>query len=267
MSTTLKSIFGILTLMLSFYGTQAQETKGKSWSIQFTSGVSLPVGKFSKMDVNQTISMVEALGEGYYQWEGFNKNMNNSAEIGFLYTMSIKRQLSGNFHGFVDYISTQHNVETDPVRDFYYDTFSFFPTQRLEFRQDNYRFRGLIGGIGYTQSLGSFFIDFQLGLGYTSLDYPSYSWIVYGTKEGTTGVGSDYANIAPHSNPTSMALSVISGVKYPLGNFFIGVDFSFMTANFEYAVDLRSPGNRPIIRDETINYRVLNLGLIVGLRI
>lgn|SRR5690606_30385876 len=242
----------LIVLPITSYGQQ-------HWQIKFDAGYSAPVSKYGKVDVSKTISIVDGSSLAEY----FDKKDHGAAETGSYYAVTIKRLLQNNkvivSAGFGKGSNSVNTTEISKYyTDFHHEGFYFV------FEQDDYEVTYGFLSAGYRHNISKFSFTVEPLVGYSSMRYPNYKMSLY------LKATDEFRVETIHRGPTEDIGALIVGVQSAIDltlfrRLLLGVSMRYLSANYDYTIEPKAPGVDSRERNDTVNYRVFDIGISVGI--
>lgn len=241
----------LMIFSIAVYGQQR-------WEFKVDGGYSIPVAKYGKVDVSQTISIVD--GRSLHEY--FDKEDHGSAETGSYYTVTIKRLFpkhkliasAGLGKGF-------NSVNTMEISNYYTNFFNneFY----FVFEQDDYEvIYGFLSG-GYHINISKLSLTVEPLVGYSSMSYPNYKMLFY--LRATDELRLETTHLGPTENIGSLMVGVQSAIDLTLvKRLLLGISLRYLSANYDYTIEPKTAGIDSRVRNDTVNYRVFNVGVSLG---
>lgn len=246
-----------------FSGIELYAQPERKWSIKLDGGFSIPISKFSKVDVTNTISFQD----GYLLAEYFDKKGNGAAENGKYFSISVRRKFLEKFLVSLGTGKSINTVSTYEIND-HYDKVFFDDPFYFVFSQVDYEVNYIIAGIGYIIDGAIWKASFQPLLGMSTLKYPNYNMKGY-TDESWGDEADQLRFEASHRGETKDPKSIIYGIASSFdfilfNRITLGVDLRYLMANYHYSIEPHTTGFCSKLRNDIVNYRVIDLGLSIG---
>jgi len=251
----MKLKFTLILLISSIVYTHGQQ----KWQIKLDGGLSLPISKYSKLDLSETFSLD---GNIIYA-EYFDKKDHGAAERGTYYTISAKRKLFNEKMVLsVNYGSGNNPVNVEEISDYY--------TEYLDdifyyvFEQDDYRVNQVFVSAGYNYQVSTFSFSFEPIIGLSIMDFPGYSMTAY--LKATDEFRFDVRHRNETEDSNTLLLGIQSAIDVTLFNhLLLGLSIRYLSANHDYVIEPKAVGIDSRERHDTVNYRVINVGLSLGI--
>lgn len=242
----------LIVLSIASYGQQ-------QWQLKVDGGYSFPVSMYGKVDVSQTISTVD----GYPLAEYFDKEGHCAAETGSYYTVTIKRHFPNNkliaSAGFGQGFNPVNTSEISKYyTDFLNDVFYYV------FEQDDYEVTYGYLSVGYHHNISNLSFTVEPLIGYSSMCYPDYKMTVY--LDATDEFRFDVIPTGPTEDIGALMIGIQSAIDLTLLNrVLVGITMRYLSANYNYTIEPKAAGIDSRKRDDTVNYRVFNVGVSLGI--
>lgn len=253
MKTQLLLQFVLAALSITSYSQQ-------NWQIKVDGGYSIPVSKYGKVDVSQTISVVD----GYSQAEYFDKEDHGAAETGRYYTVLIKRLfLNKKLIGSVGFGRSSNPVNTTEISEYYTDYYFDDDGFNLVFEQDDYEVTYGFLSAGYHHNISKLSFTVEPLIGYSTMRYPNYKMTAY------VAATNEFRFETVHRGPTpdidALLVGIQSAIDFTLfERLLLGVSMRYLSANYDYTIEPKNIGIDSRERNDTVNYKVFNVGISVG---
>ena len=242
----------LLIFSISSYGQQ-------KWQIKVDGGYSIPVSKYAKVDVSQTFSFID----GSPLAEFFDKEGHGFAEISNYYNIAVKRKLLNNKL----IVSAGFGQGTNPVNtteisnyytDFLDDIFYYV------FEQDHFNITYGFLSAGYNHQISILNFTFEPLMGFSSMRYPDYKMTGY--LDATDEYRIEAIHRGPKEDISSLLIGIQSAIDVILLNrLLLGISIRYLSANYGYVIEPEVGGIDPRERNDTVNYRVFNVGISLGI--
>lgn len=253
----MKKILLILFLALPLFAI-SQEDMGKfsRFSFEIKAGASIPLGPYSNSSTSRLVR--ENPFDSNRQVIGvFTKDGNGFAQTGYFYEGSISYLFSKRwFGGFIGQ-RFNNSVNLNPVNNYLQEINPVFTMSQGDYHGS------LLGPmIGIRKAKGLFYYSISQALGRARLDFPIFE-MGYGDKVPWVFTHFyDYEPIKSLFSKTELKLAyeILPWMR-------LGGNLSFIYADFDYSLTLSNvPGGSGFYQyDDTVNLRLLNLGLHVGI--
>lgn len=252
MKTPLLLHFILVTLSIGSFGQQ-------QWQIKVDGGYSLPLSRYGKVDVSETISIVD----GYPLAEYFDKDDHGAAKTGNYYTVLFKRLFPNNkLIASAGFGQGSNPVNTTDISNYYTDFLDdiFY----YVFEQDDYELTYGFVSAGYHHQISKFSFTIEPLIGYSSMRYPDYKMTVY--LDATDEFRFNVTHRGPTKDMAALMIGAQSAIDFTLLNrLLLGVSLRYLSANFDYTIEPKATGIDSRKRNDTVNYRVFNIGLSLGI--
>ncbi len=241
----------MLIFSISSYGQQ-------KWQIKVDAGYSVPISKYAKVDVSETFSFVD----GSPLAEFFDKEGHGAAETGNYYHITIKRQLLDNkLITSVGFGQGSNPVNTSEISNYYTDFLDdiFY----YVFEQDRYNVTYGFVSAGYNHHISILTFTIEPLIGFSSMRYPDYK------ETGYLDATDEFRFEATHRGPKEDIGSLLIGIQSAidvnfLNRLLLGINVRYLSANYDYIIEPKVTGIDSRERNDTVNYRVINIGLSLG---
>ena len=231
----------------------------QQWQIKVDGGYSVPLSKYGKVDVSQTISIVD----GYPLHEYFDKEGHAAAEAGSYYTVLVKRLFANSrLVASAGFGKGYNPVNTTEISSYYTDYFDndFY----FVFEQDDYEVTYGFLSAGYYHKISKVSLTVEPLIGYSSMRYPDYKMSFY--LKATEELRLETIHLGPTEDIGAIMVGVQSAVDFTLLNrLLIGISMRYRSANYDYTIEPKAAGIDSRKRDDTVNYRVFNVGISLGI--
>jgi hypothetical protein len=252
----MKNVLIIILLVFPLLGkAQGNSEKFNRFSADFKIGTAIPVGAFEKNSTSNLIGQDPNANEGRVIGV-FTKEGNGFAKPGFTWSGEVTYRFAKAFFGGLMYQNASNPVDLEAANDYLRTLDS-----RVTMRQDDYHATFLAPMIGYQTAFGKFDFRISQAIGKSELGFPYFEM----------EFDAPPPNIFRHLYDTQPISSWFSKTEvqtsYRLNNFLhVGVHLSYLYSNFDYNLALvMSPGGSGEFRTaDTVNLRLLNLGLHIG---
>ena len=249
----------IITLIFSVaLGSMAQDRKPK-WDISVSYGLALPIGDFKQTapakSMKGFLSSTSGPGQFYYDVFGIAKDGNSYATSGQFGALSVNYHIGRQWLMALAIHHSRNSVNTQPFYD--YINTVVFPKVSMVSNND-YNVTAWSTGFGYEFYHKQFRLTLIPVIGQAEISSPDYSfeWFTYPWNFDVIKLG------------TSLLLGLHGNIGYKFGSrFYTALKADFDSANFEYKIIRRSPGTTYLFLDDRITYRLLKIGLTVGIRL
>lgn len=242
----------LATLSMATYGQE-------QWQIKVDGGYSLPMSKYGKVDVSQTISIVD----GYPLAEYFDKDDHGAAESGSYYTVWVTRRFPNNkLIASAGFGQVSNPVNTTDISNYYTDFLDdiFY----YVFEQDDYKVTYGFVSAGYHHQISKLSLAIEPLIGYSSMRYPDYKMTVY--LDATDEFRFDVTHRGPKEDIGALMIGIQSGIDFKLiERLLIGVSIRYLSANYDYTIEPKATGIDSRVRHDTVNFRVFNVGFSLGI--
>lgn len=251
MKTQLLLQFVLAALSITSYSQQ-------NWQIKVDGGYSIPVSKYGKVDVSETISIVD----GYPLAEYFDKEGHGAAETGSYYTVNIKRLFPNKkLIASIGFGQGSNPVSTTEISNYYTDYLN--DGAYFVFEQDDYKVTYGFLSAGYHHKVSFLSLTVEPLIGYSSLLYPNYKMTVY--TEVTDEFRFDVTHRGPTEDIGALMIGIQSAIDFTLlKGLLLGVSMRYLSANYDYTIEPKAHGIDSRERNDTVNYRVFNIGISLG---
>jgi len=255
----------LLFILIMLVGNQvsAQSDKINKWKISLGSGFAIPFTEYGKVDVQNSISIRD---NNIQVYEFFDKENHGAAQIGYFFSLSAGRQIFRHFLVSFNFDYAKNSVKTIEINNYYDETMNI-PYYHV-FSQNDYKVRGLYLSIGYQWRKNHWMANIQPLLGWYVMSFPSYKLQMFrdesfGDQAHTVAV--DWLHRTVISDPQSLSYGISATVTVLFfKSLFLEVHSKFMSADFDYVIVPKTPGVDPRTRSDVVNYRIIDLGLSVG---
>ncbi|MCH8233942.1 MAG: hypothetical protein IIB82_15045 [Bacteroidetes bacterium] len=252
----------LILMILSCLQVSAQSDATNKWSFSVGGGLAMPVGKYGKVDVQNTISVLD----GYSLVEFFDKEDHSAAQKGYFLSASLARRMYKSFLVSVNVDYTKSSVSTTEINSYYYEILGepFY----YVFTQNNYEVITTYLGFGYVLEKSIWMTNIQPLIGWGIMTYPIYSHQVYGDEsfgDQAHTILIDYQHLGPTPDPRSLVfgLSATMQVSF-LKHLFVQLHAKYLQADFYYKIEPKTKGIDSRLRSDMVNYRIIDLGLSIG---
>lgn len=231
----------------------------QQWQLKIEGGYSLPLSKYSKVDVSKTISNVD----GNLLAEYFDKEGHGAAETGSYYAVNVKRLFSNKkFIMSVGFGQGSNTVNTSEISNYYTDfTNDIF---YYVFEQNDYEVTYAFLSAGYHHNISKLSLTIEPLIGYSSMRYPNYKLTVY--LDATDEFRFDATHRGPTEGIGALMIGIQSAIDFRLiQRLLLGVNLRYLSANYDYTIEPKATGIDSRKRNDTVNYRVFNIGLSLGI--
>ena len=257
-------IFINLILFLICWDVVAQNDNGRRWEFFIGSGLSFPVGVYSKKNPEKS-AILNYLGDNSFKViSGFAKEKCGFAKTGWNYSAGLKYYLSPKFMFVIHAGRFINHVETDRIAKY----LTGVTNKNMGFSEPDYELIFFTAGIGYTLSVKKFDINLILNAGYSRSDFPYYEQVLL-----FTSMPPEYfppvifAHDGPRPDLNSLAVGGGISVYYPIGKRIkTGLQALYQQANFAYHMSNHAiPGGSETFEiDDILKVRVINADLVLS---
>lgn len=248
----INKILLVFILLLVSVLAMAQEEKTRKWDISITLGQAAPIGSYSKVAPEETLS-------SEYSGFHFYKEGHAAAKTGGFRSLEVSYLL--NKHWFASIIAnrSRNSVNTGSVKDYINSAL------HLDFyavTHNDYLVNSLAVGMGYQFQVKKFGFRIMPILGDASISSPEYGFI---TKQEYYK-GQYYFDVPVKQNAILLGLN--SSINYEFGSmFYIGLKTGYHSANFKYAVRKWAPQSSHYLHNDVINFRQIETGIVLGIKL
>ena len=228
----------------------AQEEKTRKWELAFSYGIATPVGSFGKVIPGKSL----AIDESGKEFIAFTKEGHGAAKNGQFLSAELSYHIKK--HWLVSLIATQSDnpVDTKPMLD--YLKTSIHPLIS-SLTNNDYQVSSLAVGFGYRYQVKKIGFQFIPILGRAEISKPEYS-ITF----------SNPIDFSAFGKQNSFLLGVTSKISYQLSSRFnLSLKMGYNSANFKYVWISHTPGFDPYRGTDVINYRLIQAGLTLGIKL
>jgi len=241
----------LFVFVLSFITTQAiaQLGKNRKWELAFSYGLATPIGSFSKVNPEKSLAKDDRGNE----FISFTKEGHAAAKNGRFLSADLTYRLKK--HWLVSLIANQSNnaVDTDPIKNY---ITAKFKHEFSSLTNNDYRVSSLAVGFGYRYQVKKFGFQLIPVLGRTEISKPAYSISLYSIDFLVFG------------KQNSFLLGVNSRISYQLSSrLYLALKMGYNSANFKYVWIYHSPGIDPYRGTDVINYRLIQTGITLGIKL
>lgn len=134
------------------------------------------------------------------------------------------------------------------------------------FEQDDYQVSYGFLSAGYHHQLSKLSLTIEPLIGYSSLRYPDYKMTAY--WDATDEFRFDVTPIGSSDDIGALLVGIQSAIDFTLGTrLLLGVTVRYLSANYDYSIELKPTGLDSRKDNDTVNYRTFNLGISLGIRL
>ncbi len=248
-----KFISSVFILVLLSLESNVWGQDDNKFEISFGGGLSLPVGSFVKE--NPTESAILDKNVSFTRIIGFAKNKNGFANSGFNYNLSIRYKISPSLRLLFLSSKFVNPIKSNVITDYLIQTYD---NDQL-FEESEYKILTFTPGIGYVYALDKFDFSFSMYLGYSIAKYPYYKFILLYTYPPII-----FANVASSSDPHAFTFGSSISADYKITqNFEIGIDATYISANFPYHMsNAEIPGGSQVFEiSDVLKVKAINVGI------
>lgn len=253
----MKKWFIIIILVFPSLGkAQGSSEKFNRFSVDFKVGTAIPVGAFANNSTSNLIRQDPNANEGRVTGV-FTKEGNGFAKPGFTWSGEVTYMFAKAFFGGLMYQKAFNPVDLAAAND-YLRTLD----NRVTMRQDDYQATFIAPMVAYQTMRGKFDFSISQAIGKSELAFPYFEM----------EFDAPPPNIFRHLYDTEPIRSWFSKTEiqtnYQINSFLhVGAHLSYLYSNFDYNLALvMSPGGSGEFRTpDTVNLRLLNLGLHLGI--
>lgn len=230
------------------------------WQFKVDGGLSMPITKYGRIDVSKTISMVDDSPVAEY----YDKEGHGAAEQGVYYGISVKRKFLNN-KLITSMAAGQgiNEVNVDQISN-YYTTF-FDDDYYYVFEQKDYRVTYGYFSVGYHHQLSLLHLTFEPIMGFSSMRFPDYKMTGY--LKTTDEYRFDATHRGSKENSRAFLMGIQSAIEVELlKSLLLGISMQYLSSNHDYAIEPKVAGIDSRKRNDTVNYRVFNLGFSLGVQ-
>ncbi len=222
----------------------AQQEKIPRWAIAFTYGLAVPIGSFSKVAPEKSITTNSF---------GFDKEGNSAAINGQFISLDFIYHLSHHWIATLNAHHSINSVNTKPVLDYINN---IYDPDFSSIHNSDYRVTSLAIGPGYKFYFKKLSFTLTPLIGIAKISPPDYNFEFLTTQY----------SFAVSDLTGSIMLGVNCNINYQINSkFYIGLKVDFNSANFDYTVPQRIAGSNPSTKSDKISYRLLKTGLTFGI--
>ena len=217
----------------------AQQEKIPRWAVAVTYGLAVPIGSFSKVAPEKSITPNSF---------GFDKEDNSAAINGQFISLDFIYHLRRHWIATLNAYHSVNSVNTKPILDYINN---IYDPDFSSIHNSDYRVNSLAIGLGY--KIYSKKLNFTLTplLGVAKISPPDYNFQFLSTQYSFAA--SDLTN--------SLMFGVNCNINYQINSkFYIGLKVDFNSANFDYTVPQRIAGSNPSNESDKVSYRLLKTG-------
>lgn len=253
----LNRIFFVFILSLISLNAMAQQDKDRKWNISFSIGQAAPVGAFSKLIPEKAVPGLSSS----YRPAGFNfhKEGNGAAKKGGFRSLELSYRFNKHWLASVIANRTRNAVNTGPTKDYINSVF------KLDFyavTHNDYLVNSVAIGMGYQFQQKKLTFRIIPFLGDASISSPEYGFLT----EKEYYEGQYYFDVPVKQN--AILLGFNSSINYQLGSrLYLGLKTGFQSADFNYAVRKYAPGLKALLHNDVINYRLVETGIVLGIKL
>ncbi len=253
----MRKVFTILLLILPLIGRpQGNSEKFSRFSVDFKVGTAIPTGAFANTSTSNLIGLDPNANEG--QVIGvFTKEGNGFAKPGFTWSGEVTYRFYKAFFGGLMYQKAINPVDLAAANGYLRTLDS-----RVTMRQEDYQSTFLAPMLGYQTVRGKFNFRISQAIGKSEIEFPYFEM----------EFDAPPPNIFRHLYDTEPISSWFSRTElqtsYRVNKFLhVGAHLSYFYSNFDYNLALvMSPGGSGEFQTpDTVNLRLLNLGLHIGI--
>jgi hypothetical protein len=259
------SILLIIVFVIDSLG-QSRNNNTK-WLIAISSGTAIPFGDFKSINLQKS---VQTSSNGLYQFNFFDKKGNGAALKGYAGSLTLSKNLLNHFHFVSQFTFTSNGVRTSQIESYVSGIMSGQSGNDLQYViiQNNYSTVSGLLGIGYyTQRKKNLLITPLIGI--SKLSFPDYTYTQLWYKDGRSQPPArvTFEHQGERKNSYSFAYGINIRLDYPLSEFLlIGITTEYLSADFDYNIELKSPGIDPVNRNDQVNYRNAVVAAYLGLK-
>jgi hypothetical protein len=253
----MKKLLLILSLTFPFTALcQDDKEIFKRFTFDIKAGAAIPLGAYANSSTDQLIR--ENPSDPNREVVGvFTKNGNGFAKPGYFYEGNLGYRFGKHIFGGVFGQRFTNPINLEPVNFFLKEI-----NPEFDMSQNDYKGR-LIGPlIGVGKSNGLFHYSISQSVGSAKMDFPIFE-MAYG--EDIPWVFTHFGDYEPIETWFSKTELILSYQLSPWMK--LGGNISFIYADFDYSLNLANvPGGSGFYQcDDTVNLRLLNLGLHLGI--
>lgn len=236
-------------------GSTAQDRKSK-WDISVSYGLALPVGDFKQTAPAKNMEVIPSSPSGqiYYSVYGIAKDGNSYATNGQFGALDLNYRIGS--HWLVA-LAVHHSRNSVDAHSFYNYANTLLIAKVAMISNNDYNVTAWSVGFGYRFNHKRLQLKLTPVIGQANISSPDYifEWYTYPF----------FFDVTKLSN--SLLLGLHGNIGYNFGSrVYTSVKVDFDAANFDYTVKVHSPGINFRFQDDTITYRLLKIGLALGIQ-
>lgn len=267
----LKSFLIPLLLFFSIANLRAQHDK---FEIYFSSGFCLPIGAFQ--DTEPTSIFTYQPDGSNPEFVGFSKEGHGYAETGFSINGGAAWHLNSWLSIDLGAGYSSNPVNSESVENHMTEIFSRFATLHdfpfFTIDQSPYETQYLKIGILYNKRWDRIKIHAGPSFGIASLKFPDYYIQTFAFQDNETAPNRNYIHTGSKPRLDAFLFGLKSRVNYSISTSLnIGLFAEYLNADFAYEIELdniESPTDQSFGPfQDTVNYRVIQIGLEISLKI
>lgn len=254
----------ILFFSFSCLEISAQNEEFNKWQISIGGGAALPVSSYKNNDVQNSISVRDS---DVLVFEFFDKQDNGSAQPGYYITATVGRVFFHHLLVSLNFDYTQNEVSVEDINAYYDATMN--AAYYHIFSQEKYKVSKQYVGIGYYKSNSKWKYSVSSLIGLGNMDFPVYDLQVirdesWGDRAHTISLHFQNMIDEPKISTFTYGISAEMGITL-FKSVFAEIHIKYMLANFEYNIVPRAVAIDARPRQDVVNYRVVDLGLNIGI--